>query len=207
MRILIAIATLFGIATAALADPCGVRRVVYTSPVIVHRPYVSDYRHYEQVILIPKAFQVEVQRSHYYSIDSAVQQELLVDAIVGRLLRLQQGGAVVPGSAGTGRRPTGPTNPSPTGPIGTADTQEPKAGSYQNEALLKVVNDSCVKCHGATSKYTKLVTADGKLNDLPAGKVWECFGLVNTGEMPKGGKALDDDPVKLFYDWAKSARK
>lgn len=188
------------------------RRCVVSAPVI-HAPvkrvvvHHDDYQHYERIVLVPKAIQVEVQRNHYYSIDGAAQQSLLADAIVGRLLRLQaEGKGVTPG--GTGRLPTGPAKrPSPTGEDGGPGAQEPKAGEYQNEALLKVVNDSCAKCHGPSSKFTKLVTIDGKLNDLPAGKVWECFALVNSGEMPKGGKALNDDFTKLFYDWGKNAKR
>lgn len=173
-------------------------------------PYYESYNYKETIILVPKAIQVEVNRDHYYSIDGAAQQSLLADAIVGRLLRLQSEGKIVTGTgtAGSGRLPTGPvTKTSPTGEKTDSAAQEAKAGDYQNEALLKVVNNSCAKCHGAASKYTKLVTADGKLTDLPAGKVWECFGLVNTGEMPKGGKSLGDEEVKLFYEWAKNAKR
>lgn len=186
---------LLGFASVAYADFCGVRRIVYHAPVVVHKPVYHDYHYKETVILVPKAIQVEVTRDHYYSIDSSYQQSLLADAIVGRLLRMQ--------ATGQAPRTTSPTGVEKSQP----DTQESKAGSYQNEALLKVVNDSCVKCHGASSRNTKLVTADGKLADLPSGKIWECFGLVNSGEMPKASKSLPDEQVKLFYDWAKNARK
>jgi hypothetical protein len=160
-----------------------------------------DYKYKETVILVPKAIHVEVQRDHYYSINSAAAQDLLADAIVGRLLRMQ------------GELKTSPRTPPVTGggPTGTKpkekDLGDDRAGAYQDAAMLKIVTDSCAKCHGAASKYTKFVTTDNKLTDLPAGKVWEAFGLVNSGEMPKGGKSLEDESVKAFYAWAKTARK
>jgi len=217
-----AILVLLLITPFVVSETCGVRRIQHGTLYYQHNggyhKYVSGnygqlytynqghYQpYYENVVLVPKAIQVEVHRDHYYSIDSAAQQSLLADAIVGRLLRLQQNT-----SNGTGRLPTGPAtqnSTSPTGDSSKPDTQEPKPGNYQNETLLKVINNSCVKCHGVNSKYTKLVTADGKLNDLPSGKVWESFGLANSGEMPKGGKALTDEEIKLFYEWAKNAKR
>jgi hypothetical protein len=169
-----------------------------------YRPW---HKERESIVLVPKAIEVEVHRDHYYSIDPYAQQNLLADAIVGRILRMQSEGKLgVPAGPGVTPR-TKPSDIGPSGPDAAAPTGELKAGAYQNADLLKVVNESCVKCHGSTSRYTKLVTADGKLADLPSGKVWECFGLVNSGEMPKGGKSLENDAVKLFYDWAKNARK
>jgi mono/diheme cytochrome c family protein len=161
-----------------------------------------DYKYKETVILVPKAIQVEVNRDHYYSINSAAAQDLLADAIVGRLLRMQGELKSTPRTTPT----TGGGTPSGTKPK-EKDLGDDRAGAHQDANLLKTVNDSCAKCHGAGSKYTKFVTTDGKLTDLPAGKVWEAFGLVNSGEMPKGGKSIADEEVKLFYAWAKAARK
>ncbi len=159
----------------------------------------NKYHEYkETIVLVPKAIQVEVQRDHYYSINNAVSQDLLADAIVGRLLRMQ-------GELKSSPRVTPSVGTGPTGPAKSAG--DDRAGAYQDAAMLKIVTDSCVKCHGPTAKFTKFVTSDGKLTDLPAGKVWEAFGLVNSGEMPKGGKSLADDDVKAFYAWAKVARK
>lgn len=166
-----------------------------------------DYK--ETIVLVPKAIQVEVQRDHYYSINQAARDDLLADAIVGRLLRLQGGSKdvaipkkedLLPKLDKSGGEPSGPKAKG-------KDLGDDRAGTYQEAAMVKVIADSCAKCHGASSKYTKFTTADGKLTDVPSGKVWEAFGLVNSGEMPKGGKSLGDDEVKAFYAWAKNARK
>jgi mono/diheme cytochrome c family protein len=162
------------------------------------------YEHKETVILVPKAIQVEVQRDHYYGINATVERERLVDEIAGRMLRMIEDKGRV-GTA-TGIRPTSTPATRPT-ETPKGDSGETRAGTYQNEAMLKTINNSCVKCHGVGSKFTKFITADGKLPDLPSGKVWEAFGLVNSGEMPKGGTSLGDEDVKLFYAWAKNARK
>lgn len=173
-----------------------------------YHPYEHhDYKYKETVILVPKAIQVEVQRDHYYSINQAARDDLLADAIVGRLLRLQ--GKLGDSETKTEKRVV----PDKSGgePSGTKskekDLGDTRAGKYQEAAMVKIVTDSCAKCHGSSSRYTKFLTTDGKLTDLPSGKVWEAFGLVNSGEMPKGGKSLGDDDVKQFYAWAKEARK
>jgi hypothetical protein len=167
--------------------------------------YYYPYKEKKKVVVVPKAIEVETYRNHYYSIDPYMQQNLLADAIVGRLIRMQGEKAnltVVP-NPGT---PTPLPNPTPL-PLPNPALNDDKPGTFQDAALLTVVKNSCVKCHGTGSKYTKFITADEKLPDLPAGKVWEAFGLVNSGEMPKGGKSLDDDSVKKFYEWAKKARR
>lgn len=162
--------------------------------------YYYDYGH-EKIILLPKVVEVEVHRDHYYSIDPYYQQSLLADAIVGRLLQAQNKTAPVRTGYPSTPVTTPPSSPTKKG------SQEVKAGSYQEPKLLKVINDSCVKCHGANSSNIALVTADGKLADISEGEAWKCFGLVNSGEMPKASKSLNDEQVKLFYEWAKNARK
>jgi hypothetical protein len=157
------------------------------------------YHAKETVVLVPKAIQVEVShsRDHYYSIDSYAQQNLLADAIVGRLLRLQND------NSNTDSKPKS-TDVKTKDPVATPDNSEPIADENQDPAMLKVITDSCAKCHGPQSKHMRLVTKDGKLAKISYGDAWECFGLVNSGEMPKGGKSLTDDQVKLFYARAKS---
>ncbi len=182
----------------------------YYAPAYVAPTYVAPTYHqeYEKIVLVPKAIKVEVQRNHYYSLDTYAQQNLLADAIVGRLLRVQseQGG----GGGYAAPPAIKPNNFAPAGPPkmpAAEDEGPPVAGAHQDPNLLKVLNESCAKCHGANSKYTKLVTADGKIADVRAGKVWESFARVNSGNMPKGGKSLEDASVKLFYAWGEVARK
>lgn len=169
------------------------------------------YHQKETVVLVPKAIQVEVShyRDHYYSIDSYAQQNLLADAIVGRLLRLQNDGKI-DSEAPSKAKPKEKEEPvrKVKDPEATPDNAEPVADENQDPAMLKVVTDSCAKCHGHQSKHMRLVTKDSKLAKISSGDAWECFGLVNSGEMPKGGKSLTDEQVKLFYARAKSiARK
>lgn len=203
-RLILALVFMVTAPFAIYAADCGIRRCV-VAPAQYVAPVRANQYHRKAVVVQ----EVEVHRDHYYSIDNSYQQSLLADAIVGRLLR--SGLVKVPDATERtgGRSPTGPVaRPSATGDGDKPVTQETKAGVYQNATLLKVVTDSCVKCHGKDSKYSRLLTDDGKfLADLPAGKVFESFALVNTGEMPKTADALPDDQVKLFYEWAKNARK
>lgn len=75
----------------------------------------------------------------------------------------------------------------------------------QNADLLKVVNASCVKCHGVVPKDNtlSLITADGQLANISEGMKWKAHGLVASGEMPKSGPAVKDQEVLLFYNFAK----
>lgn len=178
------------IVTPAVAQ-CTVRKVVAVPVTHVVKKVYDD--HHERIVLVP----VEVHRENYSSIDK---DNILIDAAVGRMIRLQQEGKV----------PTlsGPGTPVPTPELKRPPSSLPTAGAYQNDKLFAVVNNSCAKCHGPGTKLTQLVTDDGKLADVSAGKVWQSFGLTNIGKMPKApGKALENAEVELFVDWAENARK
>ena len=80
--------------------------------------YWDGYRYcvyYETVVLVPKAIEVEVHRDHYYSIDTAAQQNLLADAIAYRVL-IAGGKVTKTDSTGTGTSGTG-TGRTPSGPV------------------------------------------------------------------------------------------
>jgi hypothetical protein len=176
----------------------------YTPPTYYYK-YGATYKEYEGTPDYCDEPLYYYKDGYYYPYKEKKKVVVVPKAIVGRLIRMQGEKAnltVVP-NPGT---PTPLPNPTPL-PLPNPALNDDKPGTFQDAALLTVVKNSCVKCHGTGSKYTKFITADEKLPDLPAGKVWEAFGLVNSGEMPKGGKSLDDDSVKKFYEWAKKARR
>lgn len=186
-------AILLCIPAFVFADPC--RRVVKAQPVVVVQQ--NHHQNVKKVVVVQRVVAVPVYNDyHYYSLDPYYQQQALAAQIVKQLrAELKQG-----------------NNKTEQGPAPKEEPEvqgEPVAGKYQNEKLLTIVNDSCAKCHGAgAKKQTAFVTKDGKaLADVRAGKVWEAFGLVNSGEMPKAADNLNDEAVKLFYEWAKQARK
>lgn len=167
------------------------------------------YPYHNQNYYIPKVIEVEVHRDHYYSIDPYLQQNLLADAIVGRLIRLQ--GQVPVKNNPVQQNPPVQPNPAPVQPKVNSSGVDLKSlpdvpGPYQNEKLLAVFAKSCNKCHNYGSNYP-LITTENKILDVPKGVAWEAFGLVNTGEMPKSSPNLDDESVKLFYEWAKNIKK
>lgn len=187
---------------------CQIRPAVrsYQYNHVQHQQYYNnyDYNHNYNYVVIPKVYEVESYKNHYASLDPYYQQSLLADAIVGRLIRLQNDGKVK-------------ITPETVKSAVAQEKTEPRAvqgqlmyssapGPYQNPDLLKVVTASCAKCHGPTDMYP-LVSSDGKLSDISDMAAYKCFALVNSGEMPQKAKALDDTSVKLFYDWAKNARK
>lgn len=162
------------------------RQVITYQQNVVAYPVVK-----QQVYSAAVVDRVYVQPEYYYSV---MDNDLLADAIVGRLIRtlnLQVNPAAI--------KAPPETLPDPTPTAG--------ASEFQSAALLKVVQDSCVRCHGPAKKDggLSLVTPDGKaLADLPEGKRWECFGKVTSGEMPKTGNKVADGDLKLFYEFAKS---
>jgi mono/diheme cytochrome c family protein len=189
IRSIIALGTLLLLTPIFAFADCG-RRVVQPQKVVV----VQNHHQARKVVVVQKVVAVKVYDDHhYYSLDPYYQQQALAAQIVKQLRaelktpQNKQGGSEQPA-------------PEPDG--------EPVAGEYQNEKLLAIVNNSCAKCHGATSKQTRLVTKDGKaLAKVSRGKAWEAFGLVNSGEMPKAADNLDDEAVKLFYEWAKNSKR
>lgn len=173
--------------TPTPADDCNLRpRTVYNT----YTPPVYN----QQIVLVPKVIEVEVHRDHYYSIDQNYNAANIIREL--RLLLAEQ----------KGQPPQSQQQPNPSPQVqpkkeDVVTSQGRGPSPFQKPELVKIVNDSCVKCHTSGSKYP-LVTADGKLIDLPEGKANKAFRMVNAGEMPKSSKALDDSSTKLFYDWA-----
>jgi len=142
---------------------------------------------------------VEVQRNHYYSIDSYYQQSLLADAIVGRFLQLQ-----MKHQNGT-QRPT--TSDNSNNNISTIPNGVPNGNilpigisSYQNSDLASALKNNCAKCHDGKTR-TAFLSQDDKILDLPKYKVLEVYHLVNTGKMPKAGPPLEDKFMPLLDAW------
>lgn len=187
---LIVLAALLAV-SVAFGD-CTRRAVQYQAPQKVKK--VTYYQ-----------YQYQYQYDHYYSLDPYYQQQALAAQLLkelkAELLKMQalQG----PAKAKSGEPKV------EVGPRPQVEKESPiLAGPYQNEKLLAIVNNSCTKCHGVDSKQSSFVTRDGKsLADVSAGKVWEAFALVNSGEMPKAADQLNDEAVQLFYEWGKKARK
>ena len=192
----LAVLTILLLVGAFTFADCTRRAVVVQQPVQVKKVVV----HEERLLVVPKLIAVKTYDDyHYYSLDPYYQQQALAAQIL-RQVRQELGQSKA-------QPKTQPKAGTEEGPAPKEDNVD-EPGAYQNEELLQVVNNACAKCHGAGSKQTQRVTKDGKaLANGSRGKVWEAFGLVNSGEMPKAGDNLNDNAVKLFYEWAKQARK
>ncbi len=215
MRWLILSLFLIGVAGVAvmpsplMADSCVVRNhAVYqqavVSPYVGYNANVVNSYGYHQTYY-PKVVEVVVNNDYYYSVADYYKLKLLSDSIVGRILEAQakgQGG-VQPTNPPQGGivPPTVPVTPTGTGPV--------KAGPFQDEKLVAVVNQSCASCHSGNSPkggFT-IVTEDGKLADLDICAVGKVFHQCATGRMPKGGKPLPDDVMPLLDQWVTEVSK
>lgn len=165
-----------------------VRRSCYPT---FHAPVINHHRHVEQ-ILVPYALPIELTKDYYFSIDSYYRDKLLVDAIVGRLQ----------GDGGSGIPPKDRTPHHEKPSSVPTDKLDPTAVP---EGLVKVVANSCIKCHAKDNPGGRADLSD--LSTVGAGLRWHAHGLVNSGEMPKGVAALKDEEVLLFYEWAKVGSK
>jgi hypothetical protein len=218
------------IAGNVLADWCNGRsRPLYYdhqqahSDYYQHTPYV-DYRYpgwyfyngkwyynqnYDKIILIPKAIEVETRRSHYYSIDDYYKQQLFLDALEARLKRI----GVTNVKPEDVARPAPEVEKQPKPASGVPQAKQ--AGTFQSPKLIVSINNSCLKCHGATDSEGKVVlrgglsmlTPDGKLPDFSNEYVWKIFGKVATGEMPKTGNKVSEEDSKLYYEWVKATER
>ena len=164
-----------------------------------YSPPYYDFPLKEQVILVPKAIEVEVHRDHYYSIDSYYQQSLLADAIVGRLMLM---------NGKTQSTPVAQTRPlvntTTSNPLTVSASGTP-VSAYQNNELSLAFKTNCASCHNG-SQHTAFLSADDKLLDLPKSKVLEVFHLVNTGRMPKNQKPLEDKYMALIDAWVGASK-
>lgn len=190
-------------------NPCRVR--VHT-PAVHHVPYVApthhsyghNYSHHKEVVL--KAVKVPVYPDYYYSVSDGYRDALLADAVAWRVLLAQKLGGQTPSPSGPRYREPLPPAPAPApaappagkvGQAGDIPRMAPADGALQQ--VVAVVERHCIKCHAGANGID--------LTDLarvPAGQRWHAYALANSGEMPRGGKAIADDEVRLLYNWAKS---
>lgn len=211
MRLILSVVALLVCGGLCLGDDCRRARTVYqtyAAPAYQYTPaYTPAYQqNYNQVVLVPKVIEVASYADHSYSIDSYYQQSLLADAIVGRLLRMQQI-ALVSG------KPVEPSVQPSVQPMPLAQRQMPQAdldvkrpSSYQSAELVQVVQQSCIKCHTGAAPRLPLLTTDGKLLDLPRSQCLDLYYRVNTGTMPKAAAPVDDKFMPLLAKWVEASK-
>lgn len=155
----------------------------YVQPVIV-APYVA-----------PIIQQVEVQRDYYYSIDNSYRDKIFLDAIVGRLATVRDAEEIRRFRAKESyEAPSSRKAPVPVPvPVEDFNTEVPKG-------LKEAVDAKCIKCHNPSLPERADLS---NLAATPPLVRWQAHGLVNAGEMPKGGGTINDATVVAFYNWAK----
>ncbi len=111
------------------------------------------------------------------------------------------------------RRQISDTHPQPPGPPVVGPPMPPATSSlgpakFQDPALLAMVTKTCATCHdgsGARDSGLKLafLTDDKRaVADQPEGVRWKAYGLVSSGDMPKGGKPVSDAELQLLFHYA-----
>lgn len=180
--------------TIVLASACILLPAVVSAGDFCHRRQVIIQR--EQVanpvvkrrVVEERVVEKVVHPDYYYSTRDYYRDQLLVDAIVGKLLQLQRQGLLAPGGQPGRRMPI----------VGGAN-----AGI--DPQLVALTQRVCIKCHQQGNAGNGLVLTD--LATVSEGQRWKAYGLVNGGIMPKGGQPVSDDEAKLFFDWAQGTGK
>lgn len=185
----------------AHSQQCRVRQVnQFVQPVHQQqfKQVVQQVHHQQQfqqeIILVPKALQVAVSPDYYYSISDGYREALLADAIAQRIVAAAQQQLR---QAELPQERTQPSVPQQQ-PSKEAPKSMPMSQSLKREQFETVIANSCVKCHTAKNGVDLAL-----LDAVPYEKRWQSYALVNIGEMPQGGKALPDDQLELFLDWAR----
>lgn len=181
MRFMFVFAALGFAASFAEAGHCFVskQRMIFAKPAVVAQ--VVEEKHF-----IPVA-QLNVAPDYYYSVNDYYRDQILVDAIVGRLAQLQA----------NGEKPPEVKKESPK------ETPEPAAAvSSVNQKLVGLVQAKCSKCHGGTNK-DRLDFRD--LGSIGLGDRLWMFKKAIAHEMPKGGPVLTEAEIKLFKEYADQA--
>lgn len=165
------------------------------------------YDHHAAVV-VPKVVKVIAHEDYHYSLSDGYRDSLLADAIAFRVLNAQggYGGKQAPpgerprADPAPGAFPPPPnTEPVPRAPKPKDADPDAQQATTVPAGLHNVVIAKCLKCH-TDANGVNLVD----LPSVPEGKRWKAYALVNVGDMPKGGNAIPDEQVKLFYEWAKS---
>lgn len=69
--------------------------------------------------------------------------------------------------------------------------------------VQKILDASCVKCHGKTNPDGDLDLSDA--DAVGRGDRWAVHGWSAVGDMPKSGKLLDAEQLEELYQWAREA--
>lgn len=202
----------YGHAQCLVRRPITVGSPFVTAPVLARQyvqPVVKTVNpvvavHHNEVVLVPKAVQVVVSPDYYFTVGDAYRDALLADAIAYRILYAQGKVDAPPGNT-VPRYSDGKSAPVASAK-GSGRTEAPIKTAVP-DGLVALFTKSCIKCHAGVGP----TGANGIGLDDPSviseGARWKTYGLVNSGEMPKGGEPVKDDDVKLVYDWAKLAKK
>jgi hypothetical protein len=185
-----------------------------------------------QEVLVPKAVKAYVSPDYYSSVSDHYRDKILIDAVAGRtqeLLRdreelqsvrqeLQLLRRQLLGGTGANGGPALPPEARPPAPLPQHDAPQraphqpmPPANGNGNGArglppvpprLPEVVKAACLRCHGAQHAEMGGGLDLRDLASLPREQRLLSYTLVNTGEMPKGGRPLADADVLTFYEFA-----
>lgn len=194
----------------------------YSAPVV---SYVAPAKVvHEQAYL--KAIPVAVSPDYYSSVSSFYEQKLLVDAVAGRtaelikdreqlaelrqelqLLRRQlllppqlqqlppQGGELPP------QQTQPPRQQQPAPPLPQRQTSRRPLPPVP-QGLQQVVQQSCIRCHGATADTAGAGIDLRDLANVPLEVRLLANAAVTDGSMPKGGKPVSDEAALLFHEWS-----
>ena len=179
----------------------------YTAPTYVAPTY--DYSPYLKTLLYP------FHPDYYSSTSDYYRDQLLVNAVAGKTAELLKGQQelqslreevsllrrqlLLPQQPQQAQPPAQPETPRQTAPIMPKATGQ---GPPVPDGLQQVVQQSCIRCHGANNASAGGGIDLSNLAAVPVPVRLAAKAAVDDGYMPKGGKALPDQAAALFHLYA-----
>jgi mono/diheme cytochrome c family protein len=183
--------------------------VTYVAPVVQHAPYVPQQA-LREVFYIPTPQLVQARTDYSFTVRDEDYEKnrdaLLVDAIVGRIMQLQQKQAVP-----LQQNPPAPSASIPSGsvPLVAAPQASKKGapvGHVPSAAVTKIFADRCNRCHGDNG----IVRAGLNLTN-PASLTLEdwaaCHSTCAAQDMPKDDRPLSSEELTALFAEYKAAKK
>lgn len=205
-------AVVFVVAAAVQADGYCNRRTTYAAPTYAphHAPHYAPhyatptYNGYQHYDYYPVPVPYHAQQDYFYSVQDYYRDALLADAIEGRIRRIVDQQRKPDGPPGQVAPPAPPAPPPPVPPRPTPAPASSVRTKVDPALLTSIEANGCVKCHSAGNpKSGGLVLTEQTLATMPEGQRWKMHGMVSSGEMPMGGKAVPIEQLKVYYEHAK----
>ena len=178
----VVLALLLAVPFPALASNC--RTTTYVAPVHYQQQFVVQDYHHAQQIIVPKAFQVQVNTPFYMGVSDDLRQLEFAKQVAleySKIVEYQRQQLLLGGATNN----LGPT---------------PQAITQPTSKIGVILAKNCVSCHSPGKQEPDL---SGKPEQISEMVRLKSFAATARGEMPKKGQPLSQDEFNEVGAWSK----